>query len=118
MINPFSTIFIGYEGQMLEFVTRNPRSIRAEDVTDYCSQPYSFGKPMELWHGNTKLDGDRLIGRMKNLLLKIATPPAHHQLCSPEKSPEVPAYLTPREAYDLGMRSPPAWRGKLNCYCY
>ena len=88
---------------MLEFVTQSPRSIRAEDITEYYSQPYSFGKPLELRHGNTRLDSDRVVRRMKNLLLKNATPPAHHQLCSPEKSPEVPSFLTPREAYDLGM---------------
>ena len=116
---PFTTIFVGYEGQMLEFVTRFPRSIRAHNITDHYFQPFAFGKPLELWHGDTKLDCDRLVGRMKNLLLKSATPPAHHQLCSPEKSPpEVPPFLTPREAYDLGMRCQPAWHGKLRCYCY
>lgn len=50
----------------------------------------------------------------QGLLLKEAIDvPAHHQPCSPGKTPKTPTYLTPREAYDLGLRSPPAWHGKL-----
>ena len=104
---------------MLEYVTRTPRSIRAEDIIDYYSHRLAFGKPLELWHKRTKLDGDRLVGRMQGLIMKEAEAqaPAHHQPCSPGECPEIPPYPTPREAYDLGMRSQPAWHGKLPPHC-
>ena len=63
---------VAYEGQMLEYVTRTPRSIRAEDIIDYYSHGLAFGKPLELWHKKTKLDGDRLVGRMQGLIMKEA----------------------------------------------
>ena len=98
---------------MLEYVTRTPRSIRAEDIIDYYSHGLAFGKPLELWHKKTKLDGDRL---MQGLIMKEAQAEAPAQ-CSPGECPEIPPYLAPREAYDLGMRSQPAWHGKLPPHC-
>ena len=67
---------------------------------------------------------------MKNLTLKRAsspptTPsrmgesgpvPAHHQLCSPGATAVEAPYLTPREAYELGMRSPPMWQSKQSTH--
>ena len=99
---------------MLEFVTLTPGSIRAGDIIEYYSQ--SINMPLELWHKNQKLDEDRLVSRMKGLTLKNAAVPAHHQLSSPGKpcSPEPPYFLSPREAYELRMRSPPAWHNKLH----
>lgn len=97
---------------MLEFATHSPGSVRASDITDYYSQEFAFNKDLELWNGKTKLPDDRLVGKMKSLLLKPAVP-AHQQLASPGKEHHVPPFLTPREAYDLGMRSQPAWHGKL-----
>ena len=96
-INPHSTIIVSYEGNMLEFVTLTPGSIRAGDLIDYYSQPESINKPLELWHKNQKLDEDRLVGRMKCLTLKDAAVPAHHQLSSPGKpcSPEPLHFLSP-----------------------
>ena len=65
--------------------------------------------------------------RMKNLTLKPAEsletpfssppttplkkPPAHHQMRSPGAKPVKAAYLTPREAYEMGILSPPMWHG-------
>ena len=64
---------------------------------------------------------------MKNLTLKPAEsletplstpttplkkPPAHHQMCSPGAKPVTAAYHTPREAYEMGILSPPMWHGK------
>ena len=40
--------------------------------------------------------------------------PRHHQLDSPGASPVCQAHLTPREAYELGMRKPESsWNGKF-----
>ena len=98
---------------MLEYTTLSPGSVTAADITEWYSE-FSYKKPLTLWHKNTKLNDDRLVGKMKGLVMKEAEDkePAHHQLCSPGKTPEVPAFLTPREAYEVGMRSTPTWTGK------
>ena len=62
------------------------------------------------------------MGRCKKLMLKMvvqpltSTPaketPPHHQVCRPGKTVEDAPFLRPKEAYELGMRIPPAWHGK------
>ena len=61
----------------------------------------------------------------ENLILKKATAvmsstpkkvtPAHHRMSSPGAIPIAAPYLTPREVYELGMRSEPAWHGIYIC---
>ncbi|CAI8049849.1 hypothetical protein GBAR_LOCUS27444 [Geodia barretti] len=105
-LNPFNTmwknvskptvrvpthILISFEGNTLECATRIPGSLTAWDITDYYEE--TQGTPLELWNGNVKLESDRKIGRMKNLILKRLNPttpskeegeaPPHHQPCSP-----------------------------------
>ena len=43
--------------------------------------------------------------------------PAHHQMASPGQSAEPNPFLTPREAYELGLRSEPAWNGERILQC-
>lgn len=116
MTKPPSKILIAYEGQILEYDTHSPGRVRAEDICDYYSE-FAFNKPLELWHKGKRMSDDRLVGQLKGLLMMPAAIPAHHQLCSPGKSPQITSYLTPREVYELGMRSQPSWHGELPVYC-
>ena len=86
-------------------------SVTAFDIMDY----YSDISPdsLELWHKNKKLEDDQCVGKLKGLVLMNAKVPPHHQLCSPGKTLAVPLFLTPHEAYEVGMQSPPMWNGKL-----
>ncbi|CAI8019568.1 hypothetical protein GBAR_LOCUS11751 [Geodia barretti] len=65
-------ILISFEGNTLECATRIPGSLTAWDITDYYEE--TQGTPLELWNGNVKLESDRKIGRMKNLILKRLNP--------------------------------------------
>ena len=54
---------------MLEYTTLSPGSVTAADITEWYSE-FSYKKPLTLWHKNTKLNDDRLVGKMKGLVMK------------------------------------------------
>ena len=55
----YSTIYVGWEGQMLEFGTCRPGTVTVEVLLDYYKHlsPY----PLELWNGDVKVENSSRI---------------------------------------------------------